>query len=526
MRGRINDGLRCMIGLLIDGLGLAFEIIHRLRIATFAYSQKRLRMRYRIHAETPILPYGPETEQSIHNAAAQYDTAVYAETSGSTAAPKRILYTKRRLRSASRTFIDAFVRCYRAYGIRRKSLYVFSAFDKDNSLSSMLLEEKRLPSYLVTLQAPYRVEKHPAIRSLSLRYGSTAVRLWIMAIANPGVLYSTNPSTLWLFLHEIETDWQRSRQLIRDYRNNPDKFDVAIHAIAKRLDSRGSTERMSRIAAADDALPLSACAPAVGAYVCWTGGYVKPFLDRIATHLAADRRQLIPMYSMSTETIETISHFGRSTAAFLPMAKGVLYEFIEEGAPDTPQHLVTPDQLQPMKAYSMAVSDPYGLRRYQTEDLFLCTGFAGRLPDLRFLRRRNLEYSFTGEKVTSEQLALVFERLRGERAELPSDAFLTCTPSHPNGDSLPCYMVILVCGSDPDVTIHENSIASRCDTLLQEVNSEYRDKRSSGRLAAMRFAQLSFDEFVPHQDNQFKFLPLYRRTGNRRDRFFNGPKAV
>ena len=38
------------------------------------------------------------------------------------------------------------------------------------------------------------------------------------------------------------------------------------------------------------------------------------------------------MYSMSTETLETVGHFGGNKISFLPLASQVLYEFIEEGS--------------------------------------------------------------------------------------------------------------------------------------------------------------------------------------------------
>ena len=47
------------------------------------------------------------------------------------------------------------------------------------------------------------------------------------------------------------------------------------------------------------------------------------------------------------------------------------------------------------------------------------------------MRRRDLEYSFTGEKLTSEQVMTVFQRLRAEYPQLGADRFLTCVPSHP-----------------------------------------------------------------------------------------------
>src|SRR5262245_59177853 len=275
MRERVNDALRQLIARVIDLAGSACGLVFRFRIARFARSQERLRRRYGITLETPVEAYGSRVEQSIENAAARFGRVRYAQTSGSTTSPKRIPYTKRRLWSVRWTFIDMFVRCCRAYGIQRKSLYVFGPFTKDNSLTSILLEEKKLPNYLVTLQAPYRVEHDPAVLELAKRYGATAVRLWIITIANPGVLYATNPSTLWLFLNELATDWQRSRQLVCDFQNKPESFDPMVLKIVCRLSSDGVTNRLGQIAASDEPLPLSICAPAVRSYICWTGGYVQ-----------------------------------------------------------------------------------------------------------------------------------------------------------------------------------------------------------------------------------------------------------
>lgn len=508
-----NDGMRCLIGWLIGWAGIAMEILHWVRIVTFPHSQERLRRRYRIAEDTPILSYGAELEQYIRDAAARYREAGngtrFAQTSGTTSVPKHILYTKSRMRSVRWMFTDAFVRSFHAYRVRRKSLYVFSAFESDHSLTSMLREERRLPSYLVTLQAPYRVERHAVIQDLASRYGAVAVQFWILVMSNPGVLYSTNPSTLWLFLHEVSSKWRQNTRLIRDIRLRPELFSSAVHNIASRLASIGSAERVARIASTDEPLPLSVTVPAVQAYTCWTGGYVMPFLDRLESHLPADLYQLIPMVSMSTETIETIGHYTRNETQFLPMASGVLYEFIEEGAPDCPGSLRSLKELQPMTAYTMVVSDSFGLRRYQTEDVFLCNGHLGKLPDLRFLSRRNLEYSFTGEKLSAQQLCQAFALLRNKFTELSPEVFLTCFPSQSAGDLLPHYKLVVV-----GVTAPGDEIAACCDGLLQEMNVEYGNKRRSGRLAAMQFEHLSFDDFIASagSETQFKFLPLYLRT--------------
>ena len=522
MRGLLNDALRWLIGTALSGLGLVLESMHRLKIHTFSWNQERLRQRYGISADTPILSYGAELERHIAAAAARASGDVtFALTSGSTAQPKRILYTKRRLRSVALTYLSVFARSYWALPIRRKSLYLFSALDKDDSLTSMLLDENKVPNYLATLQAPYRVQGHAALQALAAQYGTTALRLWILAIANPGVLYSTNPSTLSTFLDELATDWEPSARLVADFCKYPQNFAAPVHMLARRLAARGSAARLARIAASTAPLSLQFIAPAVEAYVCWTGGYVKPFLQRLAAHLPAPRYRLIPMYSMATETIETVSHFDAGTTAFLPLASRVLYEFIEQGKDDQPENLLRPQELQQGKAYALVVSDPYGLRRYQTSDVFLCRGLVAGLPDLHFLHRRDFAYSFTGEKLTSEQTGLVFQQLRQEFSWLEPYQHLTCVPSQPPDETIPHYKLVLVGGPGAPAARPGDAVARCCDELLGDVNREYRDKRASRRLEEVRFVHMPLADFVDrvggarHRrtwEAQFKFLPLYRRT--------------
>ena len=121
-----NDGVRRLIGMLIGWLGLVMGMLHWIQVVSFSYNQKRLRRRYRIDADTPILSYGTELQQHIRNAAAGYRSSgvetIDAQTSGSTSVPKHILYTKARLRSVRWMFIDTFVRSFRAYRVRRKSV--------------------------------------------------------------------------------------------------------------------------------------------------------------------------------------------------------------------------------------------------------------------------------------------------------------------------------------------------------------------------------------------------------------------
>jgi hypothetical protein len=512
---------------LIGMLGLLASLVERVRIARHATVQARLRRRFAIALATPILGYGPEIERLIAERAARLPGAKrFALTSGSSATPKRLVYTPARLRATKLVFVDVYARACRALRIRRRSLFVLSPLAADESLTAQLLAERRPPSFLATLQAPYRLQSDPAIRALADRYGATAVRLFLIATCNPGVLYATNPSTLSTFLDAVADDWPAASALARDYQRAPGSFPSRVAAIVRRLDSRGAGARRRAVADSATALPLATWAPAVEATITWTGGYVAPFVERLATHLPPDRYRLVPMYSMSTETIETVSHFeGRGDPAFLPLAPGVLYEFLpeEEATPalaaDQPSRLLTPDRLETGRTYTLVVSDDHGLRRYQTADVFLCRGRVRGLPDLSFVRRRGLEHSFTGEKLTAEQAAQAFAGARRER-QLPASTYLSLVPSWPAGESIPHYKLAVVTaarGPLPDLA----PLAAHCQATLEALNPEYRSKVASRRLAPLRPLALTTEAFARavgsqhHADRweaQFKFLPLYRAT--------------
>lgn len=281
--------------------------------------------------------------------------------------------------------------------------------------------------------------------------------------------------------------------------------------------SRGAKQRLRAIAESTGPLSLDAIAPAVHTYVCWTGGYVQPFLDRLAIELPAPRYRLLPMYSMSTETPETTPIYRGDCVSFVPMARGVLYEFLEAGAPDSAARLLEPHQLDIGKEYAMVVSDEYGLTRYQTEDVFTCVGHVSSLPDLRFVRRRSLSYSFTGEKLTAEQVSEALGQVRLRHSALAAACFLTCVPSVAASRSLPCYLLVGV-SRDGVASPSFDAAAAQFDDALCALNSEYAAKRRSGRLGAIRGVASTREAFLSRMapgrnaswEAQFKFLPLYR----------------
>jgi len=408
--------------------------------------------------------------------------------------------------------MDAFCRAFGAMGVRRTSLYVFSAIGTDDSLTSLMMAERQsLPPYFSSLQAPYRVHGHPAMLTLEKSYGTAAVRLWVLVISNPGAMYATNPSTIALFLEQLAEHWESCTALIRDWGRDLNTFDPDVRRIAARLSSIGDAERIAVISNSATPLPFSQCVPALSFLCCWDGGYVRPYLDRVWVHLDSQAVRHLPMYSMSTETVETLPDFQDVDVAFLPVAPGVLYEFLPVGSEEETAALLQPEVLKVGQEYSMVVSDPWGLVRYHTEDVFSVARRVSGLPDLRFERRLGLAFSFTGEKLTGDQARAAIQAVIEQRSDLAQMPWLVLVPST---EPRPHYKLVMA-GESPVLACSQ--IGPLLDTALGWVNQEYLDKRRSGRLGAPEAIPMPFEDalrWVGRQqpgrrwETQFKFLPM------------------
>jgi hypothetical protein len=492
----------------------------RARVAGHRRQQARLRRTYQIDAGTPIRCWGEDVQKSVEAYATTCSTVHFAYTSGSTSRPKKIAFTPQRLALIKRASLEAAVQAGSYYGVREPSLFVLAALKEDDSLSSLILDERNGVSLYDGLVMPSKYLWEPAVESLLDEFGPTAVRLWLIVLSNPGILYATNPSTLAVFLSKLADEWKKSSRLTTAFLADPGRFGPGVRRVFRRTAAAGWQDRAA--VTASDRLPAIAdLFPGLRCYACWDGGYVGPFLERIRAFLPPDQYQHVPMYSMSTETLQTQTYVQDGQVHFLPYAPGVLYEFLPEGAPDDPSLLLPPHALDPGQTYCMVVSDAYGLRRYQTEDLFECVGRIRDVPDLRFRRRRGLAYSFTGEKLTGEQVSASFEALRVRFPQLAEEGVqLTCIPTLPQAAE-PHYLLVLAWPGT--VRSAPKGVAEAFEAALSAVNPEFPGKRSSGRLGPTLVVEIGYDALASRLEGrgsapsrrswetQFKLLPLYSR---------------
>ena len=333
MRGALNDGLRELIGVCLRMGGALAEIRHRIRARGHPRSRARLRERLEIRARNTARD-GCSSGRTAGRFGRRADRPWWHTHPVRVAIPKRLVYCRRRLAMVRRVFIESFMRLYWMLGVRRTSLYVFGPLEGDESLTGLLLNEVRLPGYLTTLQAPYRMHASPALPSIG-------GEIWLRRRAPCGSSRSRTPGCstapipppcrrFWTGWIPTGSGVALSYGTVCSIRN---EWVSIARTVTRRLASCGCAERLEAVARSRTSLPVSEWAPAASVYVCWTGGYVAPFLDRLAKHLPAGRFRLVPMYSMSTETIATVPDFRAADLAFLPMAPGVYYEFLAPGIP-------------------------------------------------------------------------------------------------------------------------------------------------------------------------------------------------
>ena len=211
------------------------------------------------------------------------------------------------------------------------------------------------------------------------------------------------------------------------------------------------------------------------------------------------------------------------------MAQGVYYEFIEKNhhISIVTENLLDAWELKPGKEYLMIVSDFFGLKRYNTQDVFLCKDNYLNIPNLAFKERINLSFSFTGEKITGNQMSLlynkIFHQFFPEKYNEGKHPFITCIPIEAKEES-PYYEIFIFKNSE---NFKNLDILQRIERFANEefphINAEYAEKVSSGRLGPFKVSSMTqqyflkkvLDEKADSWESQFKFLPLYKKPWKR-----------
>ena len=189
-------------------------------------------------------------------------------------------------------------------------------------------------------------------------------------------------------------------------------------------------------------------------------------------------------------------------------AHKMYFEFIHESEIDSPNpRIYQVDEVKEGQRYCMLVTTPAGLYRYNMTDLLEITGFYNQFPTLRFIQKVNGTINLTGEKLHERQF---IEAVHETEKKTGKIAPFFVGFADPHKSNYKFYFEF----ADQTVSVTEaEEFTAYLDKCLQDYNSEYREKRGSGRLKKPETALLgteSFERFKAscidkgYRDGQFK----------------------
>jgi len=289
------------------------------------------------------------------------------------------------------------------------------------------------------------------------------------------VITTANPSST---IKLIETGQRHAEQLVRDVAdgtiNAPGGLPKELNSALRFKRNPALAGRISEGIRQDGRLlPKHFWRPAF--LTNWTGGTLKLYLPRLR-ELFGDVpiRDIGLLASEGRFSIPIEDH----TPAGLAEITGNFLEFIpaDQAEKDDPD-VLRADELEVGKEYFIVVTNWAGLWRYNIDDRVRVTEFYHSTPVFEFLSRGLHTANITGEKITEYQVVEAM-RIAAGKAGVRIEQF----ELQGRFAAVPYYELRLEStgGAEPE------RIAELMDQALCELNIEYRSKRSSARLGAVR----------------------------------------
>ncbi|MFF8842748.1 GH3 auxin-responsive promoter family protein [Streptomyces sp. NPDC015127] len=303
---------------------------------------------------------------------------------------------------------------------------------------------------------------------------SLYVKLRLLAGSDVRLVAAVNPSRITALADLLNDELE---MLLKDLRDGtlmgaPDRRLTADQEVAARLEAAF---------AFSGRVTLTDLWPQLSLLVCWNSAsarYYRGWLERIAPGIP-----LIPFSTTGTEGIVTLPVDTHTSAGPLAVDQG-LFEFVpcnpaDAGEPLDPDvETYTPEALESGGTYRLVMSQANGLYRYDTGDIYRVVGRVGHLPRLDFEGRGGSVTSFTGEKLSESDVHAAIRSAAGHSSV--SNSFSVV----PVWGQPPGYVLLMEWegGSGPG----SDRFCAHVDAELGRVNTEYADKRGSGRLRPLR----------------------------------------
>lgn len=470
------------------------------------------RQRVPVHEYEALRPYIDEQRRTGEPALTADPPLFYAQTSGTTAAPKYIPVTAtslgmHRREQALFSYLQ-FRACPAAF--EGKGWGIMGAahegrLDTGHTIGSVSGHLYQLLPRVVLHRAVI-----PPVVSTIADYDVKYRTMLCLALAQPHITYlgTPNPSTFIRLLALMNAERDRLLAVVASGRL--ELVEGLPPDVRGQLHLEPAPARAAALRRLDR-LTYATVWPQIRLVTTWTGGSCGIAVDALRRELPGVA-QVMELGYQATECRGTIA-LEPGTEAGLPALHHHFFEFVEQSAWDEGRPVfLTLDELEEGHRYYVVVTTVAGLYRYFMNDLLQVTGTFERTPLLRFVQKGKGVTSLTGEKLYEAQAITAVQQ--AARALGVEPAFFLMI-----ADEERTRYELLV--EIPSAHVDLAALASAVDRQLAQTNLEYHSKRHSGRLGpvvATRLAQGAADAHraahvrAGQREAQFKPVILqYRR---------------
>jgi hypothetical protein len=304
--------------------------------------------------------------------------------------------------------------------------------------------------------------------------------------------------------------------IIRDVRDGTLRADISVpEAFRASLGPTPDRARAAHLeqaaAAGDGTLRPAHVWPRLAVIGCWTGGSVRPYLSRFDRYFAPDT-PVRDLGYLATELAGSVPLGDGNPAGVAAVATDVL-EFYPAALDQPPAgtELLGLHELDVGGTYNVVVTTAAGLYRYDMNDIVEVVDRYEQTPVISFVQKGSGVVSLTGEKLTESQLVAAVAH--AFPPTLDEAAFVTAVAEFV--DDMPRLVILAEADAVPDSAAVD--LLDRLDVALSGANSEYQQKRRSGRYGPPSLRMLPPGELDRYRrrsveagraDGQFKILRL------------------
>ncbi|MFO0947540.1 MAG: GH3 auxin-responsive promoter family protein [Planctomycetota bacterium] len=321
------------------------------------------------------------------------------------------------------------------------------------------------------------------IRDVQAKY-YLAWRLGLMR--DVGIMVSANPSTIVSFARFGGENYEK---LIRDIHDGTIHQDFPVPKEIYQVEHKRLRAKPERARALEEIVNKTGgfrpkdVWPFFGAIGNWTGGSVGAYMRHFPEFYGSPSIRDIGL--VASEGRMTIPIENNTSGGILEITSS-FFEFVPVDEIHSPQPTVLEShELQEGRDYYILLTTSSGLYRYNIFDVVRCVGWFEKTPLLAFLNKGSNFSNITGEKVSEYQVAKSVEN-----ALVELDHRLTAFTLAPCWDDRhPYYGLFVEEGDFADLGQAEDLVRV-VEQQLRRMNSEYHEKRASGRLGAIRLQLL------------------------------------